>query len=316
MRKQNRQLLWFSVILAGLFLLWCSYLIQSRGESAQSRMISIVVYDSDKERWESLRQGAETAAASRDAEIRLVTISNELNWQEQIQLFERELRNGTDCFLIAAADSEEMDRFLTENRFPFPYQMIETGGSASENPVVEVDNYKMGYELAEQLLEQEKPTTKLAVILENEQRESVEKRIQGFLDAISQSQMEVVRWERTSGEEGIQTKRLLQKMLTQEAVDLVVAFDNSTFEAAVDAITNLNKECGIYGVGNSEQAVAALDSNLCKALAYQDEFSIGYLGVCQLLEKSKETVQPQYRIVTRENMYRAENEKLIFPFVK
>ena len=118
------------------------------------------------------------------------------------------------------------------------------------------------------------------------------------------------------GEEQIQTKLLLQKMLTQEAVDVMAALDNSTLEAAVDAVTNLNKEIAVYGVGNSDQAVYALDNGICKALAYQDEFSMGYLGVLALLDEKEETKSPQYQIVTRETMYQSENEKMLFPFVK
>ena len=281
-----------------------------------NKSISIVVYDSDTERWGSLKEGAETAAQEYDAEIHLLTISGETSWQEQIKLFERELKNGTDAFLVAASDSQALSSFFEENEFPYPIQMIETGLSSKDEDTIEVNNYQMGEELANRLLQEEDNEAKIAVIVENEQRESVVSRYQGFMDTMNKNHVDVVIWQRGEGEEQIQTKLLLQKMLTQEAVDVMAALDNSTLEAAVDAVTNLNKEIAVYGVGNSDQAVNALDNGICKALAYQDEFSMGYLGVLALLDKKTEAKSPQYHIVTRETMYLSENEKMLFPFVK
>lgn len=316
MKKQTKQILWLSILLGIAFLFWCGYLKRSRAMAEDNKSISIVVYDSDTERWGSLKEGAETAAQEYDAEIHLLTISGETSWQEQIKLFERELKNGTDAFLVAASDSQALSSFFEENEFPYPIQMIETGLSSEDEDTIEVNNYQMGEELANRLLQEEDNEAKIAVIVENEQRESVVSRYQGFMDTMNKNHVDVVIWQRGEGEEQIQTKLLLQKMLTQEAVDVMAALDNSTLEAAVDAVTNLNKEIAVYGVGNSDQAVNALDNGICKALAYQDEFSMGYLGVLALLDKKTETKSPQYQIVTRETMYLSENEKMLFPFVK
>lgn len=316
MKKQTKQILWLSILLGIAFLFWCGYLKRSRAMEEDNKSISIVVYDSDTERWGSLKEGAETAAQEYDAEIHLLTISGETSWQEQIKLFERELKNGTDAFLVAASDSQALSSFFEENEFPYPIQMIETGLSSKDEDTIEVNNYQMGEELANRLLQEEDNEAKIAVIVENEQRESVVSRYQGFMDTMNKNHVDVVIWQRGEGEEQIQTKLLLQKMLTQEAVDVMAALDNSTLEAAVDAVTNLNKEIAVYGVGNSDQAVNALDNGICKALAYQDEFSMGYLGVLALLDKKTEAKSPQYHIVTRETMYLSENEKMLFPFVK
>lgn len=316
MKKQTNQILWLSILLGIVFILWCGYLLRSRSMTSDSKSISIVVYDSDKERWSSLKDGAETAAMEYDVEIHLLTISEETDWQQQIKLFERELKNGADAFLVAASDSHALSNFLKENEFPYPIQMVETGLSDDSQHTIEVNNYQMGVDLANRLLQEEEIIAKIAVIVENEQRESVTSRYQGFVDTMKKNHANVVIWKRGEGEEQIQTKLLLQKMLTEEAVDVMAALDNSTLEAAVDAVTNLNKEIAIYGVGNSDQAVYALDNGICKALAYQDEFSMGYLGVLALLEKEMGTKSPKYQIVTRDTMYQSESEKMIFPFVK
>ena len=77
----------------------------------------------------------------------------------------------------------------------------------------------------------------------------------------------------------------------------------------------------IYGIANSDKAVYYLDNEEIKALIYQNEFSIGYLGVKEILnekvyEKKSAANMVEYEIINKSNMYSEEYQKLLFPFVK
>ena len=60
---------------------------------------------------------------------------------------------------------------------------------------------------------------------------------------------------------------------------------------------------------------------MIETLVYQNEFSIGYLGVQELLgevnygaDEIKERME--FRAVSKEDMYSVRNQEMLFPFVK
>ena len=128
-------------------------------------------------------------------------------------------------------------------------------------------------------------------------------------------------WKRKENEADIRSMLFLQRELTEEAVDVVVALDTSSTEAIIDAVENLDKEVQIYGIANSDKAVYYLDNGILDALGYQNEFSIGYLGVQELMgevhfEHEEYRQMIAYRVVTKKTLYETDNQKMLFPFVK
>ncbi len=179
----------------------------------------------------------------------------------------------------------------------------------------------MGYELANVIAANERSWIKAAIIADRMERKSVADRFEGIYDSLSRYADEVVIWERDENEKDIQTMLFLQRELTEEAVDVVVALDTSSMEALMDAVENLNKDIKVYGIANSDKAVYYLDNGKIKSLIYQNEFSIGYLGVKVILdekayEKNRIFNMVEYEIVNEDDMYSEEYEKLLFPFVK
>lgn len=283
--------------------------------------ISLIVYGSS-DRWENLKQGAERAADGTAAEVNLITMSTETNAKEQLALINREIVNGADALMIAACDSKELEKYFQETEIEIPVVFVQNGlENKGDYWYISADNYAMGYELANVIAANEKRWIKAAIIADRMEKNCVSERFQGVYDSLSQYADEVVIWKRDENEKDIQTMLFLQRELTEEAVDVVVALDTSSMEALMDAVENLNKDIKVYGVANSDKAVYYLDNGKIKSLIYQNEFSIGYLGVKVILDektydKNKIFNTVEYEIVNEDDMYSAEYEKLLFPFVK
>ncbi len=283
--------------------------------------ISLIVYGSS-DRWENLKQGAERAADGTTAEVNLITMSTETNAKEQLALINREIANGADALMIAACNSKEIEQYFQETEVGIPVVFVQNGLENKEDYwYISADNYAMGYELANIIAANEKNWIKAAIIADRMERKSVSDQFQGVYDSLSRYADEVVIWERDENEKDIQTMLFLQRELTEEAVDVVVALDTSSMEALMDAVENLSKNIKVYGIANSDKAVYYLDNGKIKSLIYQNEFSIGYLGVKVILdgnayEKNKIFNMVEYEIVNENDMYSAEYEKLLFPFVK
>ncbi|HOO27059.1 MAG TPA: substrate-binding domain-containing protein [Lachnospiraceae bacterium] len=284
--------------------------------------ISLIVYGNSTDRWENLKQGAERAADGTSAEINLITMSSDLNAKEQISLINREIENGADALMIAACDSEKIEEYFKGLSVKIPVVFVQNGFEDNTDTwYISADNYAMGHTLGNVIAANEKSWIKAAIISDRTERKNVADRFDGVYDSLVQYADEVVIWERNENERDSQTMLFLQRELTEEAVDVVVALDTSSMEALMDAIENLNKNIKVYGIANSDKAVYYLDNGKIKALIFQNEFSIGYLGVKVILNETAYNKKRifnliKYETVNKDNMYSEEYQKLLFPFVK
>lgn len=118
-------------------------------------------------------------------------------------------------------------------------------------------------------------------------------------------------------------KMLKQSMYNLEQsgfFDLVIALDRYSLAAAVEANNRKRPFVKIYGVDNSSEAVYYLDNGAVEALAYKDEYSMGYTAVRHALkdDKLKKIVKEKtfYYIANRKSLYSDDMEMVLFPFVK
>ena len=291
-------------------------------DTGKTKKISLIVYGNDADRWENLRDGAELAAMEDNAEVSLVTMSDEEDAKEQLEIIKREISNGADALMIAACDSEEIGKYIDKAKIRIPVIFVETGiESDSEQIVVSANDYQMGYALGNRIHLDENYIVKVAVISDGTNRNSIKERQQGLMDALGNNVREVVVWERNWNERGSGQRMFIQRELVSEAVDVIVTLDNSMTDALMDALSNLNKEAKVYSISTSDEAVYCLDSGRIKVLTYQTEFGIGYIGAKYAIDeksaaKTYGNEDIQYRVVDKDNMYDYDNQTLLFPFVK
>ena len=113
---------------------------------------------------------------------------------------------------------------------------------------------------------------------------------------------------------------VIRDAVVTDATDVIVTFDNSTGDALLDAMENLNQSSKVYSISTSNKAVYYLYNKEIKALEFTNEFSMGYLAALNALDRSyaeKEYAgeKIEHRLVRKENMYDEDNQKLLFPFV-
>lgn len=318
--KRSLLFIIIAIVFIILFIATTSYLYSgNREKEEESKSVSVILYGNTLDRWESLKQGVDQAGLDVNAEINYVVMSTDNNNEEQLLLIQREIDNGADGILLAADNSEMDVSSIQIQNTKVPIVCIESGVANGDITLVSADNYTMGASLAQAVAEKEDERVKIAIVKDNLERDSVKERYDGFYDKIREKFSKFTIWERKEGEN--RAMIFAQRELTEEAVDVVVAFDNASLEAVIDATLNLNKKVKIYGIANSDKAVYYLDNGKLETLVYQDEFSIGYIGLKTLLNgkqynKSEIANYIQYHVVDDKNLYLPENQRVLFPFVK
>jgi ribose transport system substrate-binding protein len=116
------------------------------------------------------------------------------------------------------------------------------------------------------------------------------------------------------------TKELLN---SKKWVDGIVALNETATQGAARAVKELGMsgKVKLVGFDSSIQEINLLEEGVIQSLIVQKPFNMGYLGVktsAQLLKKIK--INPKIdtgsEIITKDNMYTYENQKLLFPFVE
>lgn len=322
-RFKNQRVLIIAMAFVTVFFLLQLRVYQSDASRRDEiKQISIVAYGSDTERWENLKQGAETACTNSGAEVFLVTMTESAGAGEQAELIEREVDNGADAVIVIASDSKALPEYYSKIGTGKPVIFAETGMEGHDGECVSADNYQLGVNLAKKIMENEHKWVKVAIVSDNLKRNSVAERYQGIYDTLSGHVNDIVIWGRNNNETNMLTRKYLQRCLVEEAVDVIVTLDTETTDSLMDALDNLNKSSKVYSIANSDKAVSYLDHNKIKALEYQDEFGVGYVAASRILEKLQldapevKDVQISAKVITQPEIYDDSNQKLLFPFAK
>ena len=104
-------------------------------------------------------------------------------------------------------------------------------------------------------------------------------------------------------------------------LEMVAGMNEYSAVGAARAVQKCGKEgeIQVVGVDSSQEAVQLMEKGVFKGIVVQKAFKMGYLGVMETVRMLKgkpydENVNSGCQLVTPENMYSSEIEKLIFPF--
>ena len=319
--KRYRRFLVVAVLLLIFLIAAISMNDITTSKSDERKQVSLIVYGDDSERWENLRQGAGLVCEQKNAGLSLMTMFSDNDVAEQEEIIDREIASGADALIIAACNSVEIRDYVNGKNLNIPVVFVEEVESLDEELIrISPDDYRMGYELGEELVKNESDIVTVAVISESTQRDSVALREKGLLDAIEGKVGKVLTWSRDENNRRTDKRQFIQKAFVSEATDVIVTFDSFTTDALIDALANLNTKSKVYAISTSDKALYNLYSKEIIALGYPNEYAMGYLAAMNALDrpyaKKKYTgKETEYKIVRKENMYDEDNQTLLFPFV-
>ena len=277
---------------------------------------SVILYQETEDEWGTLIQGIMQAEKDLKVDVNYIYLSENDTAEDQIKAVNKEIREKSSGILMAAVNSQEIQKAMEKMLISVPIIFVETGAGDSY-PVIRSDDYAMGKALGEAVLqdmEQTGTSGKVTIITENMERDSVSLRYKGIKDTLEHADQNVL----ISSLSGDFSAGLF------EQIPYLITLDKSTTERAAalwkesGQIRRKNGDiCKIYGVGNTAQTVNALDNEDISLLVYQNEFNMGYQGLtCLVKNKKKEWIEKntsiRYRTVTKESLYEDKNERLLF----
>ncbi|ATD55251.1 substrate-binding domain-containing protein [Clostridium chauvoei] len=325
MKRKKKQILIIIFLLLMLSLLFFISGILFKGKDVEGYNISIIVRGKNSESWMIMKQGMEQAASEMNTNIRFITLTDENNLNEQKDLIEREATEGADAIIISPVDYEKMKEAIENTIKDIPVILIEsTIYSDKEIPYISCDNYKLGKSLAEELIQRGNTRSRVTVMKKDLQCSSIMERYKGFIDTIKESKNTYDLLDIEGGDQSVYDKS--KDIIENNKSDVIVTFDPDALELVGKAKKDLgySKKEGInveiYGAGSTSKVISFLEEDIINAVAVQNDFNIGYLGVKTAVDKIKgnrgEEKIINSTVINSRNMYSDENQRLLFPFIR
>lgn len=275
--------------------------------------------------YQTMFSGAEAASSAYNLKLVIQGAENEEDYETQNKLILEAAKSGCDAIILSAADyqasSDVVNQVAKEG-----VNVIIVDSDVNSNLVqcrIGTDNYNAGSLAAEALLNDTKGDLHVGIINFDENTENGQERERGFRTYIEHEErvksIETVNVLSTIEDAKEKTKEFL---LIHPEVNAIVTFNEWTSLGVGYAIQELGTERDVQVVAFDSNVVSVgmLETGEVDALIVQNPYAMGYLGVetayylLKGYQISGGNVDTAIQIVTRENMYNEEVQKLLFTF--
>lgn len=318
---------WKLGLLGGVFLLLaagvCFWTYGRVKENRQLRMILVQKAMDETDFWASVSEGANVAAREFDVDLKVVGPAREQLTDEQHEMILAAIEEKPDAIALAPGSYQET--------LPYAKQILEAGiqlvlvDSTMEEelkvPVIATGNFAAGYKLGAYMKEFVTEDTVIGVVSHVEGSSTAVDREAGFREGLGDAESQIaetVFCDSLSDKAYEETCKLLEKY---PEMNLIVGLNEYSAVGAARAVQDLGKTDEIYmgGIDSSIEQIQFLEAGVYEALVIQKPFNMGYLGIETAIravwgEEMDESIDSGSELITRENMYTEENQKLLFPF--
>lgn len=297
----------------------------SGGEPEEKYKVAMIVKSTKSAFFQSVFAGAGVAATEYNIELTTEGPETEEDYEMQNALIDQAVKNGADAIVISAVDFEEnkaaVDRAAGKG---LPVVVIDSDVNSSlVSCRIGTDNLEAGRMAAEAVLAQTEGELIVGIVNFDENTANGQEREAGFRQAMEESgrveDMTTINVLSTTEDAREGTRGLIG---ATPGLDVIVTFNEWTSLGVGWAIRDEGKKDDIMvtAFDSNVISVGMLETGEVDALIVQNPYAMGYLGVesaYRLLagkEPAAKRVDTATTLVTRENMYRPEYQKILFRY--
>lgn len=315
MNKYTRTIILSLIFVAAVILLE-NFLFRFLNNREEKRSnISMILFDEGK-KWDDVKAGA-TQAADDGCDINYVVMPTGSSAKDQFDAINDELERGADHVIVTAVDSYGLRDELGD-KYTYNVSFVGNGIDNDKYITVEPDNYLMGINIGNLVIEEENPDSKVVIIDNGSNKEYILDRINGVKEVLEESGITFEIWEFNPNETEMDS---YTEKIDKYQPDVFIVLNEEAISTTIEMADESDKPANIYAIANSDEAVYYLDNKKIKYLIYPDEFGMGYAAVKRVLDKNAYVNDDfkrliTYKVVNRDDMYTSGYEKVLFPFVK
>lgn len=298
-----------------------------RQKKIEERRMSLVyipkVEDSTNDFWKALILGTKMAAKEYNADIEIKAPAEENDIERQNELLKEAISEEPDAILFSPSSFTESNDLLKEAkekgiRISFIDSYTE---EKVQDLTVATDNLEAGEKLGKFAATLLGPDDQIAIVAHVKGVSTAVEREEGFrkgLGDLAKNIVEVVYCDSQYEKSRKLTQELMEKYPNLKMVAGMNEYSSVGAARAVKA-AGAKDRIQVVGVDSSQEAVQLMENGVFKGLVVQKAFKMGYIGVKETIlmlrgKSYQKDVNSGCELVTPDNMYDSEIEKLLFPF--
>ena len=298
-----------------------------RQKKIEERRMSLVyipkVEDSTNDFWKALILGTKMAAKEYNADIEIKAPAEENDIERQNELLKEAISEEPDAILFSPSRFTESNDLLKEAkekgiRISFIDSYTE---EKVQDLTVATDNLEAGEKLGKFAATLLGPDDQIAIVAHVKGVSTAVEREEGFrkgLGDLAKNIVEVVYCDSQYEKSRKLTQELMEKYPNLKMVAGMNEYSSVGAARAVKA-AGAKDRIQVVGVDSSQEAVQLMENGVFKGLVVQKAFKMGYIGVKETIlmlrgKSYEKDVNSGCELVTPDNMYDSEIEKLLFPF--
>lgn len=298
-----------------------------RQKVIEERKLSLIyipkVVDGTNDFWKALILGARMAAKEYNADIEIKAPAEENDVEGQNQLLKESIKEKPDAILISPSSFTESDELLKEAKekkikISFIDSYVD---EPLQDLTVATDNLEAGELLGKFAASLLGPEDQIAIVSHVKGVSTAVEREEGFRKGLGDLADNIVEVVYCNSRYELSRQLTIELMEKYPDLKMIAGMNEYSSVGAARAVkaSGAKDRVAVVGVDSSQEAVQLMENGVFKGLVVQKAFKMGYLGVKETVrmlrgKSYQKDVNSGCQLVTPENMYSSEIEKLLFPF--
>lgn len=322
--KKHKWAMILCISLAAAVVLFSVMLKKGRTGQRKWKLTYIVkINDRDNDFWTSLLEGAQMAADEYGVQLSILAPEREDDYEMQNQLILGAIKENPDAIVLSPCSYTEVTETAKKIREAGIYLIMVDSflDEPIEDSSITTDNFQAGVKMGTYLADKLDEKSVIGIVSHVKESSTAMEREKGLRNGLGKFEQQIadVVFCNSDYEKAYEeTKRMLA-----EHPDMNVIFGLNEYSAvgAARAVRDLGLSGKIQMVGfdNSIEEIQMLEAGIFSGIVIQKPFSMGYLGVEKAVsllkgEAVSKRIDAGSELITKENIYTEENQKLLFPF--
>lgn len=287
--------------------------------------IKVIVKKPNHEFWAVVEQGAFAAEKEFGINVEYVGPASEEDISGQIKMVEAAISDKVNAIVLAAIDYNLLVPVAEEARSAgIPVIIIDSNiNSDKMNSFVGTDNIEAGRVLGNSMVESIGTDIDIAIVSFVKGAASSNEREAGLMEIINKYEdINLIDTLHCNSDEAIAERLTIGILKNYPDIDAFVCLNAYATVGTARGVIAMGKEgeVKIIGFDSTPEEISYLEKDVIELVVVQNPFSMGYLGVKYALDavhglSVPDSVNTGAVVITKDNMYDPENQKLVFPFV-
>lgn len=322
-RHKNGLLLLTFFLLAVLFLSMVFQLEEFRQRKTVKIVFIPKVQDKTNDFWMSMISGAKSAGKEYQANLTILAPEEENDYQMQKQYIEEAVKMKPDVIALAPIQYSEMTDTVKKIK-DAGIKLILIDSKIDEDleeTYIGTNNRTAGLQMGKKMRDYVNKDSKIAIVSHVKGSSTAMEREAGVREGLGdyEDRIEAVLYSNSDYKQAYEITKDL--MRDHPDINLIAGLNLYSTVGVARAIKemNLNREVNIVGFDNDIEGIQYLEEGIIDTLIVQKPFNMGYLGVQTAVEsvrgkKMEKNIYCDTEVITLDNIYTDENQKLLFPF--